>query len=279
MSETVLHPPAGWRARVRRRPVLCFYLLTLGLSWSYWLGLLATGLRVVPGSPATHFPGLLGPLAAALIVVALESGPQGVWRWIGRAFRWPGPSLWWQALSPLLLGALAFGLLRLAGHAWPAVSEFTRFPGLPQGWPLAAVVIVILVVNGLGEEGGWRGFALPRLLPRHGRFGATWRVWLLWALWHAPLFWLNQSMHALLGTTLLGWAFGLFCGAFVLAQLQMRSAGSVLPVALWHASYNLMVASGAGVGAAAMLCSAPVMAWGMAVAARWWRVERGGAAT
>ncbi|MFT7772232.1 CPBP family intramembrane glutamic endopeptidase [Roseateles sp.] len=250
--------------------------LTLGLSWGYWLGLLAMGLRVGPGSAATHFPGLLGPLVAALIVVTLESGPRGTRGWIVRAFRWPRSPVWWLALSPLLLGALAFGLLHLAGQAWPAASQFTRFPGLPEGWPLGAVVAVILVVNGFGEEGGWRGFALPRLLQKHGRFGATWRVWALWALWHAPLFWLNHSMHAMLGPTQLGWALGLFCGAFVLAQLQLRSEGSVLPVALWHTGYNLMVASGAGVGAAAALCSVPVMVWGMAVAGRWWRAERQG---
>lgn len=266
----------GVRAHILKRPVLCFYLLTLGLSWGYWLGLMAMGLRVGPGSLATHFPGLLGPLAAALITVALESGTQGARRWIGRALRWPGPSLWLHALSPLLLGVLAFSLLRVAGHAWPEVSEFAHFPGLPQGLPLVVVVIVIVAVNGLGEEGGWRGFALPRLMQKHGRFGAAWRVWALWALWHAPLFWLNHSMHAMLGPTLLGWALGLLCGAFVLAQLQLRSAGSVLPAALWHASYNLMVASGAGVGAAAALCSAPVMVWGMVVAVRWWWSEREG---
>ncbi len=264
------------RAWLRQRPVAAFYGLSLLLSWSDWLGLLAAGQRVGPGSTATHFPGLLGPLLAALIVSAAEGGRAGLVGFAGRLLRWPRPrrlSLA-LALSPLLLGLLVYAGLHAAGRPWPASQDFARFPGLPGPLAMPWVVLLVLLVNGLGEEGGWRGFALQHLQACHGPLGATLRLTGLWALWHAPLFWLNQGMQALLGPALLGWLLGLLCGAFVLAQVQRHSGGSAWPAACWHAGYNLMVASAAGAGLPAALCSALVMVWGTGLALREWRRAR-----
>jgi uncharacterized protein len=40
----------------------------------------------------------------------------------------------------------------------------------------------------LGEEFGWRGFLLPRLMPRFSVLPACLLVGVIWALWHWPLF-------------------------------------------------------------------------------------------
>ena len=261
------------RAWIAKRPAVCFYLLTLALSWGYWLTLLALGERVVPGSVATHVPGLLGPMLAAMAVTAVIGGRHALGDLLGRLARL-GPG-WFSklmlALSPLALGAAAFATLRLLGKPLPPDPAFAHFPGLPQDWPLAAVVATVIVVNGFGEETGWRGFLTEQLLPRHGRWRATLWVALLWSLWHLPLFWLNAGMAALVGPVLIGWLFALFCGAFVLAQVYLATGHSILCVALWHAAYNMMVATEGGAGLPAAIVSAVVMAWGVGVALRWWR--------
>lgn len=264
------------RAWLRARPVAAFYVLSLVLSWGQWLSLLALGVHVGPDSPATHFPGLLGPLMAALLVCGLESGATGALSFARRLLRWPAPP--WAcaalALSPVLIGAVCLGVQHALGRPWPSLADFSHFPGLPGVQSLPAIGLWVLLVNGLGEEGGWRGFALERLIPSLGRLRATLAVAAMWAFWHAPLFWLNAGMHALLGPMLLGWALSLLCGAFVLGQVYLRSQGSVLPVAVWHGSYNLLVATPVGAGLLGATSGALVTTWGIGVALVWWRAER-----
>ena len=261
------------RTWIAKRPAVSFYVLTLTLSWGYWLTLLAQGRRVVPGSVVTHFPGLLGPLLAAIAVTAVIGGRKALHELFGRMFqlgpRWPSKLL--LALSPLALGAVAFAALQLLGKPIPSANAFAHFPGLPEHWPLAGVVAAVIVVNGFGEETGWRGFLTERLLPKHGRVRATLWVALLWSFWHLPLFWLNTSMAALIGPVLIGWLFALVCGAFVLAQVYLATGHSILCVALWHAGYNIMVATEIGTGLPAAIVGTAVMAWGVVVATRWWR--------
>jgi len=47
------------------------------------------------------------------------------------------------------------------------------------------VLLLVLVLNGYGEEAGWRGFATRLLAPRLGRFRATLVVAALWMAWGA----------------------------------------------------------------------------------------------
>ena len=261
------------RTWIAKWPSISFYVITLALSWSYWISLLAQGQRVGPGSGVTHFPGLLGPMLAAMAVTAVIGGHKALHELVGRMFRlgphWPSKLM--LALSPLALGALAFTAMQLLGKPLPPADAFAHFPGLPEGWPLPAVVVAVIIVNGFGEEAGWRGFLTERLLLKHGRVRATLWVALLWSFWHLPLFWLNTSMTALVGPVLIGWLFALVCGSFVLAQVYLATGHSILCVAIWHAGYNMMVATEIGTGLPAAIIGTAVMAWGVIVAVCWRR--------
>lgn len=118
---------------------------------------------------------------------------------------------------------------------------------------IQAVVIapVINAIPALGEEWGWRGYLLPRLVEATG---GQWRALLLsgviWGLWHAPLTLLGYN-YPELGA----WAALMFVGFCVLfgaviGWLRLRS-GSVWPAAIGHGALNAIAAVPMLVGDAA----------------------------
>jgi len=180
------------------------------------------------------------------------------------------------ALSPIAIGGAVFLGLAAAGTPLPTLGSFGVYPGTPGGAPLLLLVLAVLVLNGWGEEAGWRGFATRILAERLGKFRGTLVVAAMWIVWHVPLFFLNASMRALVGPVLVGWALGIVCAAFLLAGLYFASRESILVVAVWHTLYNFTVATPAGVGTAAAVITTAVMVWGAFFAIGWWRQDRVG---
>ncbi len=70
----------GWRVLdgVRRRPTLWFFLFAYAFSWGDWLATLRAGEMVRVGPGPSHFPGLLGPMLAGLLVTAATRGRVGL---------------------------------------------------------------------------------------------------------------------------------------------------------------------------------------------------------
>jgi membrane protease YdiL (CAAX protease family) len=108
--------------------------------------------------------------------------------------------------------------------------------GLVLGYPLAFVSTLVLG-GPLGEEPGWRGFALPRLHLACGPLGGSVVLGVLWALWHLPLFWsgvwtppsvANIVMFIVMITLL----------TVVMTWVFNNAGGSLLITMLMHASFN-----------------------------------------
>jgi membrane protease YdiL (CAAX protease family) len=177
------------RRLVHRHPLVAYVLLAYGLSWAAWAPLLLRGSRVAEGGSTTQVPGLLGPALAALIVVGSTEGRAGVYRLLRRAAWVPASPvrLVVYGLSPVGFLALALAVSRVMGQATPPVRQFALYPGVPV-LPLPIVALVVLVINGYGEEIGWRGFALARFQERFGPIMGTVFLGVTWAGWHAPLF-------------------------------------------------------------------------------------------
>jgi len=259
---------------VAGHPVSSFFVLAYTISWGYWIPLALSGLQVAPGSRVTHLPGLLGPALAAIIVAALTGGASGVRGLLRRAVlvSHPGWRFWLYSLSPLGFLALAIGLGALLGRPLPSVEEFGRYSGLPA-IGLAPVLLLVFLGNGLGEELGWRGFALPRLQLRCGALGGTLVLAVLWAGWHLPAFFMVETYRQMSALTVVGgFGLGLASGALVLARVCHQTQGSVLAAALWHTSYNMTSATAAGRGIIAAVTTACVMIWaGVLVLGEWRR--------
>lgn len=253
-------------ARPGLAPVAWFFALAFALSWAWWIPLAVGGEEVRRGDGwPTHLPELVGPLLAALVVLALVDGRDGVRSWLGAMVRWPRSWRWrLAAVSPLGLLAVGVAVAAATGEM-PAGRSFIAFSGTAATVP---ALLAALVVNVFGEEAGWRGYALPRLQERFGPLRGTLVLSAGWALWHAPMFFVLASYRGFSPLTLPGFFIGLAAGALVLTALYNHTDGSVLVCAVWHGSYNLAAATAAADGTIAAVATAGVIAWAAALVGR-----------
>jgi membrane protease YdiL (CAAX protease family) len=93
--------------------------------------------------------------------------------------------------------------------------------------------VFIFLFIGLGEEPGWRGFALLRLQKTRSPLIASLILAPIWALWHLPLMG-NEFPPAIIPAFLIS----LLGGTLIQTWLFNRSKGSVFGQMLFHATVN-----------------------------------------
>jgi membrane protease YdiL (CAAX protease family) len=246
------HRERGLLGAVRTWPVHAYFVAAIALSWAYWIHVALAGGRL------SHFPGLVGPAVAALGVSAC-CGRDARRDLVRRVMTWRVHPRWYLAsLVPPVVAAIVIALRWLAGTGpTPGLFEVQGIAGL--GW--TAVIVVMVVVNGFGEEIGWRGFAWPQLRERRPIAQASLVLALGWVIWHLPLLWIDSGFGEMPVVVLPGLVMGLVCGSVVLGWLMERS-GSVPVVAVWHVSVNLS-SSTTATTVAAPFVSVVVILWAM----------------
>lgn len=217
----------GRRATDDWRWAVAFFVVTYALTALLWWPILRAGAPLSALSGRLVLPFLLAGVAPSLVALALagvEGGRSGIGRLLGQAGRWRfGPG--WYALALLLaplIALVALALSALLGGPAPAVR-------LDYLVPVAAV----------GEELGWRGYALPRLQGRIGPLPASLVIGVVWAAWHLPYF-ADPAVHPLpfaLGFPL--FAAVLVAESVLATWLYNSTGGSVLATMLFHESIHV----------------------------------------
>jgi membrane protease YdiL (CAAX protease family) len=121
--------------------------------------------------------------------------------------------------------------------------------------PVIVAVALLVLIGALGDETGWRGFALPLLQRRYGALAAALLVTPIWALWHLPLFVTVTTYRDFAPPAYIGFVFGLACGSIVLTWLYNGTGGSILACAVWHGMFNLATGTLAASGTIAAVTS------------------------
>jgi membrane protease YdiL (CAAX protease family) len=122
------------------------------------------------------------------------------------------------------------------------IPEWPRSITFGLGIPLLATLGVIgSLANALGEEIGWRGFLLPRLVQQFGFTVGCFVSGCIWAVWHYPgLLWADYNSGTNPRYALTCFTLMVIAMSFILGWLRLRS-GSLWPCALLHASHNLFI--------------------------------------
>jgi uncharacterized protein len=213
--------------------VLAFFVLAF--VWSWVIGLTAMQVRA-------HFPALstalmmasgFGPSLAGLAVVAFFSHGEGLREWVKRGLNWRVGWQWYALaffMPPLLMLLAQVIYLTLGGTSptSPAVGHI----------PLAITnfALVFLIGGPLGEEFGWRSYALPALGSKMGWRLASLVIGVIWGLWHLPWFFTAGTAQSQMPFVL--FMLNIVAGSVLFSCLFMQSAGSVIPALVMHTSLN-----------------------------------------
>ena len=233
--------PVADKGVLGRYPLISYFVIAYAGSWLVVLpylrssggaGLLPFNWPIPFAVSATLAP-FAGPCLAAFIMTGVTQGSAGIRRLLCRIVQWR-VGVWWYLFA--LVGIPAITLLGAL-----------VLPGVPASWqaPESSLLltypfsfVVSLIIGGpLGEEIGWRGFALPRLERSQGPLVGSLVLGLLWAFWHLPYFWMPEwGTPKDTALDMVWFVLGAVALTFVYTWVFNNTKGSLLIVILAHAS-------------------------------------------
>ena len=253
---------------VKEHPIITYFILAYAISWIIVAPLVASAQGFIDVSVpfALHYLNDYAPLSAAIITAAIANGTGGLRELFQRMIKWRAGLGWVlvAAFSPLALFGIATGMVIVGmGEEPPDLSLLGSITYLPYlgggGW------IFWILTAGIGEESGWRGYALPSLQGNMSALSATLIVTLLWVGWHLPRFFYYGN-YMILGFSVLPLAaHGFLALAIVLTWLYNSTRGSILMAALFHGGYNFWDASPADTGFVYDTINALLIIWAVAL--------------
>lgn len=177
-----------------RHPLVGYFLLAFGITWLLFIPIVLSqrGFDLLPWQLpnalilvffilATY----LGPLCAALAMTNITEGKEGLHTFLSRFTQWQVGIRWY------LLVLVGYPLVFLAGISSLQPVGVTNGTAGNISLLLTLYLPTILVgmlISSLGEEPGWRGFALPRLQAHYGALVGSLILGALQAFWYTPAY-------------------------------------------------------------------------------------------
>jgi membrane protease YdiL (CAAX protease family) len=218
-------------------PLRVFFLLAFVLTWgiggcALLVGSWFPGAQPLSTSSPLYYLAAYSVSLAGLGLTAHYDGAEGVRR-LGHRLVPSRSSLRWYLIIPLAYAAIT--AIALSAAARRDGSSFALPPTFLAPWGLAAAILND--PGPIGEELGWRGFALPRLLERLPPLAASIRLGLVHAAWHLPLFFIPNMPQT--HVSLPWFAVGVVAIAVFDTALYLRSDSNLLLAMLVHVLANV----------------------------------------
>jgi membrane protease YdiL (CAAX protease family) len=250
------------------RDLAVFFLLTFVISWAIEVPLALQTLGVIrPVLPmGLHYLAPFGPFLAAIVVTLASRGLRGVAALLSGFARWDVRPIYWivAVAAPCVVFIALVLATRLAQGAWPSVASL----GQPDYLPALGIIPTLLlwtVTFGVGEEVGWRGYALPRLQADRTAFSASMLLGAFWAVWHLPALFYRDTyleMGLLVIPMLLTVA---AVGSTVYTWMYNGTRGSLLLLVVLHGLFDFFSVWPAGVIGPGMVMTVLLVFWAVRV--------------
>lgn len=234
-----MKPASGSKSKCE---VGVFFIVTILFTWFLWLpALLIHNFGLSLPLPYDLFVkvGSFVPSAAGFVLAYIFGGKTEIHSLIKSHLKVHIRAKWHLFIFVVLPGVSAVSCLifSLSGSTIPQM-QFA-----PWFIPVAFACILILM-GPLGEEAGWRGFALKRLLWHYSPIGAALMIGVIWSIWHLPLFFINgTTQNAIVIFGIFPALFGYFVYTIMISVLitllYIMTNGSVFGSILLHTVGNL----------------------------------------
>lgn len=175
--------------------------------------------------------GTFGPTSAALLLTGMEGGWEYLYTLLEQLWVWRVSVFWYlfSFLGTAVVAMAALGIHMVLG------GEIPQFNDPRQLYLVIPILAYVLFLSVLGEEMGWRGYALPRLQKKLNALAASLIIGVVWGIWHLPQFWMKGNFHQEIPLSL-----------FVMQSIALsvvmtwlyNSTQSLLIVHLFHAASN-----------------------------------------
>jgi membrane protease YdiL (CAAX protease family) len=227
---------------MRKHPLFFFFLISYAFSWITVIPFLLAEWGVLSGDYLLAFiVKSFGPFLAAYVMIRVTEGREGLDRFRS-SFRQLRAGWGWYLFILLgIPGLIVLGIVLQPG-------TLAGFQGIKTGLLVVYLVNFIVVFFGggpLGEEPGWRGFALPHMQKRYGPLWGTLLLGVLWTFWHLPDFLSPSAQGGGPGTGLATFLtnFPIFmlmviALAVLFTWIYNQTRGSIFLAILAHASIN-----------------------------------------
>ena len=166
---------------IRKHPLFFYFLLAYAITWILLIPYTLSAWGIIQGDWTVAFIlHTFGPALAAIALTGIIEGKTGLQGLRDRVRQWRIGWQWLLFIFAVIPTMLMLGVIvqpgALAGFLGVSALTIIRYPLYYFG--------VWFGGGPLGEEIGWRGFALPRMQPRYGPLWGTLLLGVLWACWH-----------------------------------------------------------------------------------------------
>ena len=232
----------GYKAKAfESRNLVFFFLIAFGLIW-FLDALLILGILKFPVGIGENFGNASGILLlvlgssstiAAFMMTVITEGKPGV-RALWRRFWNRNLSIKWLLVILLILPALRLIANFISRRMNNQVYPFLDLPNPP--WMIILTFITAFIFNGMTEEFGWRGYALPRFQARWNALTSSLILGIIVTSWHIPLFFIPGHPHY--QGNFWNWALWSILVNILMTWIFNNTNGSVLAAVLFHAMMN-----------------------------------------
>lgn len=217
---------------IKKHPVTTYFTIAFGWTWAIVFAIILSGQAEDITNPTPFFiiGGIIcniSPSLAAFTVSRISEGKEGV-RKLKEGF---------VRKSPAKLYVLAILTVPAITALSTLISHYTVRPyQLSVTIPMIVMGLVWPLFSSHGEEFGWRGYILPKLLARFAPLKSAVMLGIVWSAWHLPMYYMaykDFGSYMIPAFLTIGFI-NLTLQTVIMTFLYMKSKGSIRLMILYH---------------------------------------------